>query len=77
MSTAWLKEVDHEAVTEYFDPNTGKLLFRAPVGRTFDEFLKESKKHGWPSFRDEETNWDNVRVLKDGETVRLIGKANS
>ena len=23
-------------------------------GRSFDAFLKESKAHGWPSFRDEE-----------------------
>jgi hypothetical protein len=32
---------------------TGKALFIAPRGRTFDEFLKESKVHGWPSFRDQ------------------------
>ena len=26
-----------------------------------------------PSFRDEEVVWDNVRVLKDGETVSTTG----
>jgi peptide methionine sulfoxide reductase MsrB len=38
-----------------------------------DDFLIESKAHGWPSFRDQETNWQNVRVLPDGETVSVDG----
>jgi len=38
----------------FYDSNTGEPLFYAPRGRTFDEFVSESKKHGWPSFRDEE-----------------------
>ena len=29
--------------------------------------------HGWPSFRDEEVVWDNVRCLKDGECVSVDG----
>ena len=33
---------------------TGKALFIAPRGRTFEEFKEESLGHGWPSFRDEE-----------------------
>jgi peptide methionine sulfoxide reductase MsrB len=48
-------------------------LFVAPRGRTFDEFLVESRRHGWPSFRDEEVVWDNVRVLEDGESVSVDG----
>jgi len=52
--------------TEYYDSNTGKLLFTAPVGRSFKDFLVESRAHGWPSFRDEEVNWEFVRVLNDG-----------
>ena len=47
------------------------VLFRA--GRTFEEFVAESKSHGWPSFRDEEVVWDNVRCLKDGECVSVDG----
>ncbi len=35
----------------FYDSNTGKLLFTAPKGRTMDEFLAESRAHGWPSFR--------------------------
>ena len=58
---------------EFFDSVTGKLLFVAPRGRTMAEFLDESLHHGWPSFRDEETNWDYVRVLPDGESVSVDG----
>jgi peptide methionine sulfoxide reductase MsrB len=57
----------------FYDSNTGKPLFFAPRGRTFDHFLKESKNHGWPSFRDEEVNWEYVRCLKDGEAVSIFG----
>ena len=28
---------------------------------------------GWPSFRDEEVIWENVRSLHDGETVSIDG----
>ena len=58
---------------EFFDSVTGELLFTAPRGRTMKEFLMESQSHGWPSFRDEEVNWDYVRVLKDGECVSTTG----
>lgn len=57
----------------FYDSVTGKPLFVAPVGRSVDQFLEESKIHGWPSFRDQEVVWDNVRILKDGETVSLSG----
>ena len=29
--------------------------------------------HGWPSFRDEEVVWENVRVLDDSEAVSTAG----
>jgi hypothetical protein len=58
---------------QFYDSNTGKLLFTAPQGRTMDEFLIESRSHGWPSFRDAEVHWENVRCLKDGETVSVDG----
>jgi hypothetical protein len=35
---------------QFYDSNTGHLLFTAPVGRTMDEFLHESRAHGWPSY---------------------------
>lgn len=62
-----------EPVT-FFDSVSGKPLFKAPIGRTVDEFIAESKVHGWPSFRDDEVVWSDVRVLKSsGETVSTIG----
>jgi len=68
-----LNEIDKESPQEYYDSVTGKLLFTAPIGRTFEEYKKESMAHGWPSFRDSEVNWDNVRVLPDGEAVSVDG----
>lgn len=46
---------DSETVHEitFFDSVTGKPLFIAPRGRSFNDWVKESKVHGWPSFRDE------------------------
>jgi peptide methionine sulfoxide reductase MsrB len=57
----------------FYDSNTGLPLFIAPRGRSMEDFLVESRAHGWPSFRDQEVNWEQVRVLKDGETVSLAG----
>lgn len=57
----------------FYDSNTGKQLYTAPIGRTWDQFMAESRNHGWPSFRDEEVIWDNVRVLPNGETVSVDG----
>jgi peptide methionine sulfoxide reductase MsrB len=74
-STDWEKvvmEADDPII--YYDSVTGKPLFVAPIGRTKEEFLAESTVHGWPSFRDDEVVWDNVRVLRNsGETVSVDG----
>lgn len=58
---------------KFYDSNTGNSLFEAPRGRTHDDFWKESNLHGWPSFRDEEVNWEFVRCLKNGECVSIHG----
>ena len=71
--TSFLQEVSRTEPTTYYDSVTGKPLFRAPIGRTMEEFLSESNVHGWPSFRDQEVVWDNTRVLRDGETVSITG----
>lgn len=58
----------------FYDSVSGKPLFVAPIGRSADSFLEESEAHGWPSFRDQEVVWENVRVLKSsGETVSVDG----
>mgnify|MGYP006127283219 FL=1 len=72
-STNFLEEVDREKETTYYDSVSGKPLFIAPRGRSFEDFQKESKSHGWPSFRDEEVVWENVRCLKDGEAISVDG----
>ena len=72
-TTRFFNEVDRAKETTYYDSITGKPLFIAPRGRTFEDFEAESRIHGWPSFRDEEVVWENVRCLKDGETVSLSG----
>jgi len=58
---------------DFYDSNTGKLLFTAPKGRSWEQFCAESDSHGWPSFRDEEVNWDYVRCLGNGEAVSVDG----
>ena len=74
LRTRWLAEVPQNGdVTVYYDSNTGNPLFQAPGNRSFAEFLRESKAHGWPSFRDDEVNWQFVRVLPDGECVSVDG----
>jgi len=72
-STSFLKDVDKEGKTTFYDSVSGKPLFIAPQGRSWAAFEKESNVHGWPSFRDEEVVWENVRCLKDGECVSLDG----
>ena len=70
----WLADVKAaNGPITYYDSVSGKALFKAPVGRSTDQFIQESLVHGWPSFRDQEVVWDNVRILKDGETVSVDG----
>eukprot|EP01065_Artemidia_motanka_P039724 TRINITY_DN488_c0_g1_i3.p1 TRINITY_DN488_c0_g1~~TRINITY_DN488_c0_g1_i3.p1 ORF type:complete len:186 (+),score=35.72 TRINITY_DN488_c0_g1_i3:31-588(+) len=77
MKTSFLKEESERmqggGEMEFFDSVTGKRLFTAPRGRTWKEFVDESRAHGWPSFRDAEVDWDNVRCLDGGECVSLAG----
>lgn len=63
----------NETIT-FYDSNTGNLLFEAGSGgRSLENFWNESGKHGWPSFRDQEVNWEFVRCLPNGECVSLHG----
>lgn len=78
LSTSFLSDVANNPPTTqnpvtFYDSNTGKPLFKAPIGRTWQDFVAESQSHGWPSFRDAEVDWDNVRVLQNGETVSVDG----
>ena len=72
-TTTFLDDIKDEPQESFYDSNTGKQLFVAPKDRTWEDFFQESKKHGWPSFRDNEVNWEYVRVLPNGETVSVDG----
>ena len=70
--TTFLKQENGTAM--FYDSNTGFPLFNVPGrSRTWEEFIGESRFHGWPSFRDDEVDWTNVRVLPNGETVSTAG----
>ena len=76
-----LNNTDSQSVTPitsiiFYDSNTGAPLFSIPgtlKSRTVQDFVQESRQHGWPSFRTDEVQWDNVRVLPNGETVSISG----
>ena len=78
-STTFLSDVqdriDEETgtVTFYDSGWKGSPLYTAPQGRSWEDFIAESTKHGWPSFRDSEVNWDYARVLPGGEMVSIDG----
>ena len=72
-TTNWLKEIKDKGEVTYYDSVTGKPLFIAPRGRTLEQFIAESQAHGWPSFRDEEVVWENMRCLSNGESVSVDG----
>merc|ERR1712060_510962 len=73
-ATSFLRE-ESEASGEitFYDSNTGKPLFYGPRDRDWGSFVRESKVHGWPSFRDSEVNWDYVRCLPNGECISVDG----
>jgi peptide methionine sulfoxide reductase MsrB len=70
---AFMTELIKTKKITFYDSNTGLTLFQAPVNRTWREFWEESHQHGWPSFRDEDVNWEQVRCLEGGEVVSLAG----
>ena len=73
-SISWLDEIKNDTEPRIvYDSVTCAPLFKAPVGRRVEDFIKEAKSHGWPSFRDEEVIWDRVRCLTFGECVSIDG----
>ncbi|EKX31192.1 hypothetical protein GUITHDRAFT_166930 [Guillardia theta CCMP2712] len=57
----------------FYDSVCGVPLFRAPIGRSMQEWYSESLAHGWPSFRDAEVVRENVVVEQDGEVRSVCG----
>mmetsp|Transcript_8868 Transcript_8868/g.23768 ORF Transcript_8868/g.23768 Transcript_8868/m.23768 type:complete len:186 (-) Transcript_8868:64-621(-) len=66
-------QLDRSGVTTFYDSVCGKPLFRAPVGRSFDDWKAESEHHGWPSFRPQEVVKENVMELAGGEVRSACG----
>ena len=54
LSTSFLSEVtaggppSSDSPVIFYDSNTGKELYKAPIGRSWEDFVAESKRHGWP-----------------------------
>lgn len=62
-----------EKPTIFYDSACGVAVFQAPVGRSRDDFLKDTEEHGWPSFRSEEVIQENVMILDDNRVVSSCG----
>lgn len=69
----FFSQVNPTQTTIFYDSVCGLPLFRAPVGRSFEAWKKESIDHGWPSFRPEETYFENVNVLPGGRMESVCG----
>jgi len=52
--------MNKDGINTFYDSVCGVELFNAPIGRSFEDWEAETKEHGWPSFRPQETNMDNV-----------------
>lgn len=78
----WLQNADYAAAAQaasaqnplvHFDSVCGVPLFVAPVGRSSEEWLAESTRHGWPSFRPAEIFAQNIVIGSDGEVQSVCG----
>jgi len=67
------KDMSQVSPIVFYDSVSGHPCFVAPKGRSMDDFLSESLRHGWPSFRQEEVCWDHVRILEGLEVVSTSG----
>ena len=72
-NTKLVKDLKKNKQITFYDTITNKPLFQISHYRDVKEFKEESDKHGWPSFRDGEVIWENVRSLKNGEIVSIDG----
>ena len=57
----------------FFDSVTGKKLFNGPNERDAETFLNESKEIGYLLFKDADVDWQNVRLLVNGNVVSVDG----
>lgn len=69
---ALFDKLDAHRPTVFYDAACGVPLFKAPVGRSYDDFKADTKEHGWPSFRAPEVNVTNVVTNKTSGLVSSI-----
>ena len=63
-------KLSKEGVTTFYDSVCGLPLFKAPFGRTLQEFQQDTQAHGWPSFRPEEVGRPSPSGYGAGHAVR-------
>lgn len=63
------KYKDQNGQVTFYDSVCGIPLFRVPVGRTLQDFVEDTKEHGWPSFHPSEVVDNNVVVKNAGVDV--------
>lgn len=73
------KYLNTKGQTFFFDSVCGLPLFTIPKNRTLDDFKKESLKHGWPSFHDEEMyiGENGPNILSVPNSSRIISKCGT
>merc|ERR1711924_538253 len=70
----FFQNTDKTGQTTVYDSVCGMPLFKAPIGRTFEEWREESIAAGWLSFRSEEMQWpENLYVHMGGEITSICG----
>ena len=60
-------------MTTFYDSACGLPVFRAPLGRSFSSFEKDTEVHGWPAFRGKEIVEENVVVGEGGDVFSGCG----
>jgi len=66
-------------VTEFtfYDSKCGVPLFVAPRGRSLEVFMDETRKHGWPSFRDQEVVTAHVLKLHGTHGAEIVSSCGT
>lgn len=66
-------QLDPSGMTTFYDSACGVPLYRAPIGRSSENWQAESLEHGWPSFRREEAFQENMVYHPGGEIESVCG----
>lgn len=67
------QQLNASGITTLYDSTCGLPLFKAPIGRSFEEWKNECERNGELLFDEKEAICDNLRVLQSGELVSICG----